>query len=124
MAESRPEGAPGGERRINRVTVTIFGEDHRLCGEEPVPYLQELAARVDARMHEIAKANQRLAITEIAVLAALHATSEWMRLEEQYQRVLSLLEREWERRKLETAAAASSPANRSSRPAQGEAAAR
>lgn len=119
MAESRTEGAPGGERHVNRVTVTIFGEDHRLCGEEPVPYLQELSARVDARMHEIAKANPRLAITEVAVLAALHATSEWMRLEEQYQRVLSLLEREWERRKLETATA-----NRPSRPAQGEAAAR
>ncbi len=123
MAESRPEGAPGGERRINRVTVTIFGENHRLCGEEPAPYLQELAARVDARMHEISKANQRLAITEVAVLAALHATSEWMRLEEQYQRVLSLLEREWERRKLETSSTSGPSANRQ-RPTQGEAAAR
>lgn len=97
--EPRSEGTEGERNRGNRVSVTIYGQQHRLCGDAPTSYLQDLAARVDARMREIAKANPRLGVAQVAVLAALNTMDDLVRLEAQHQRVLALWEREW--RKLE-----------------------
>jgi cell division protein ZapA len=97
-------GVPGGradERRQSRVTVRIHGEEYQMRGDESPAHMQELAARVDARMREISQANPRLGTSQVAVLAALNTVNELVRLEEQYHRVLGLLEREWERRKAE-----------------------
>lgn len=108
MADETPAGT--GERKVNRVTVRIYGEEYQMRGDEPPAYMQDLAARVDARMRDIAKSNARLGTPQVAVLAALNTTSELVRLEEQYHRVLALLEREWERRKSEAAVQASARA--------------
>ena len=97
----RPEGGDADRSRGNRVVIRIYGEEHRLCGDAPTSYLQDLATRVDARMREIAKANPRLGTSQVAVLAALNTMDDLARLEAQHQRVLALWEREW--RKLEAA---------------------
>ena len=102
VADLPPRPDTGEERgKSNRVVVRIYGEEHRLCGDAPTAYLQELAARVDGRMREIAKGNPRLSTSQVAVLAALTATDELTRLEAQHHRVLAMWEREW--RKLEAA---------------------
>lgn len=110
MADQAPPlpGATEGDRKGNRVVVRIYGEDHRLCGDAPSTYLQDLAARVDARMREIAGANPRLGTSHVAVLAALNATDDLVRLEAQHERVLALWEREL--RKVGAAQAAGSGA--------------
>jgi len=97
----RPAGSDAERNKGNRVVVRIYGEEHRLCGDAPTSYLQDLAVRVDARMREIAKANPRLGTSQVAVLAALNTMDDLVRLEAQHQRVLALWEREW--RKLEQA---------------------
>lgn len=86
---------------VNHVTVRIAGDEYPLRGEGDTEYLQALASRVDARMRELAKANPQLGLSRIAILCTLNLADELARLEEQYQRVLNLLEREWERRKSE-----------------------
>lgn len=99
MREATGDGAR--EVAVNRVTVTIFGEEYALRGDAKPAYMERLAEMVDRRMHEIAKRQPRLGITRIAVLTAINLADELSKLEEQYQRVLSMLEKEWDRRKRE-----------------------
>ena len=101
MRETPPAGGQGGDGTIHRVTVRIFGEEYVLRGEARPAYMERLADMVDRRMNEIAKRHPRLGITRIAVLAAINLADELSKLEEQYQRVLGMLEREWDRRKRE-----------------------
>lgn len=116
MADQAPPlpGTTQGERKGNRVVVCIYGEEHRLCGDAPDAYMQDLAVRVDARMREIAKGNPRLGTAHVAVLAALNTMDDLARLEAQHQRVLSLWEREW--RKMEAGAQAPGAAATRPRP--------
>lgn len=106
MAERTPgtTGPGDAERKGNRVVVRIYGQEHRMLGDAPADYMQELAARVDQRMREIAKLNPRLGTAQVGVLAALNTMDDLVRLEAQHQRVLALWEREW--RKVEAAQAA------------------
>lgn len=95
-------GAPGSaEARTHRVVVEIYGEQYALRGEAEPAYIQDLAARLDARMRDLGKRRARLSPTQVAVLTALNTLDELVRLEGQYHRVLALFEREWERRKAE-----------------------
>jgi cell division protein ZapA len=105
-----PAAGPVGERTVHRVTVQIYGEEYQMRGDESPAHMQELAARVDARMREIAKGNPRLGTAQVAVLTALNVMNDLLRLEEQYHRVLALLEREWERRKAEAGSRPAGPA--------------
>lgn len=98
------------EGAVNRITVRIAGEEYSLRGDGDSDYLEGLAARVDARIRELAKANPQLGLSRIAILCTLNLADELAKLEDQYHRVLNLLEREWERRKQEVEAVAV-PAN-------------
>ncbi|EKP93976.1 cell division protein ZapA [Thermaerobacter subterraneus] len=100
MRDVPPAGGQD-EGTTHRVTVRIFGEEYVLRGEARPAYMERLADMVDRRMNEIAKRHPRLGITRIAVLAAINLADELTKLEEQYQRVLGMLEREWDRRKRE-----------------------
>ncbi|ADU50952.1 protein of unknown function DUF710 [Thermaerobacter marianensis DSM 12885] len=101
MRDVPPAGSRDGEETTHRVTVKIFGEEYVLRGDARPAYMERLADMVDRRMNEIAKRHPRLGITRIAVLAAINLADELSKLEEQYQRVLGMLEREWDRRKRE-----------------------
>ncbi len=89
----------GKARRVNRVKVRIGGAEYRLRGEEPASYLEALAAKVDERMAEVAGADSGLSQTQVAVLTALRTMDELVRLQEQHQRVLALMERQWAERR-------------------------
>lgn len=91
---------------VSRITVRIAGDEYPLRGEGDTEYLRALAAKVDARLRALAKANPQMGLSRIAVLCTLNLADELTRLEEQYQRVLSLLEREWDRRRQEMEAVA------------------
>jgi len=101
VSEAGAAGGPAGERKVNRVAVRINGEEYQVRGDEPPQHMQALAARLDTRMRELSRANPRLGTSQVAVLVALNTMNDLVRLEEQYHRVLALLEREWERRKAE-----------------------
>ncbi|MBX5476298.1 MAG: cell division protein ZapA [Clostridia bacterium] len=82
----------------NRVTVTIFNEEYVIRGDAREEHIRAVARRVDQRMREIAAQRPNLSVSRIAVLAALNLADELVRLSEQHERVVGLLEREWERR--------------------------
>lgn len=99
-AHGSPSGGGGaGGKGGTRVAVEIYGQQYALRGDMEASYVQELAARLDARMRDLAKKRPRLSVTQLAVLTALQTLDELVRLEGQYQRVLALVERDWERRR-------------------------
>ncbi len=102
-------GAAAADRRLSRITVRIHGEEYQVRGDEAPEHVQVLADRLDARMRELSRANPRLGTSQVAVLVALNTMNDLVRLEDQYHRVLALLEREWERRKTEGPPAGASP---------------
>ncbi len=75
----------------NKVTVEIYGELYALKGDLKPERVMQLAELVDKRMKLIARSNSQLSALKIAVLAALHITDEYSRLEQDYQQLMEML---------------------------------
>lgn len=59
-------------------TVTIFGRTYNLRGGGDAAYLQRLAASVDVKMREIARATGTADTLKVAILAALNLADDCM----------------------------------------------
>ncbi len=64
----------------NLVHVEIFGQTYALNAGADGGYVEQLAARVDAEMHEVGKAAGAVDSLRVAVLAALNIADECFRL--------------------------------------------
>ncbi len=64
----------------NKVTVTIYGKEYTIAGEEPREEIIKLAAHVDDKMQEIADSCAVGAMSSIAVLAAVNICDEYFGL--------------------------------------------
>ncbi len=87
------------------VTVSIFGHEYTLRGEAEADYVQQVAAYVDRKMHEVSDGSQLAATAKVAILAAINIADELFRerqrrheaqaaLEERAARIADLIERE------------------------------
>lgn len=74
-----------------KVTVEIYGESYALKGDIEPERIMRLAAMLDERMKKTAKANLRLSPTKIAVLTALNIADEFLRLEQDYLKLLEMI---------------------------------
>jgi cell division protein ZapA len=59
--------------------VTIYGRTYRLRGDEDPGYLKELAAIVDAKMREVARASSTADTLKVAILAGLNLADEYLK---------------------------------------------
>lgn len=82
------------EKILNKVTVQIFGELYNIKGDQDSERIRRIARLVHEQMRKVAAANPSLPPTRIAILAALTIAEEHLRLEEDYQQMLSLLQDE------------------------------
>lgn len=80
-----------GYGKKSKVTVDIYGESYALKGTSDAAYIQRVADMLNERMKEIAKVNPRLSSNKIAVLAALNIADDYLRLEQDYQQLLQML---------------------------------
>ena len=60
----------------NKVRLTIVGADYSIIAEDDPRYVQLLGKEFDAKMAGIMKVNNRLSVTQAAVLAALDYADE------------------------------------------------
>ena len=81
-----------------RVQVQIGGEEYTFRTTADPEYLHGLASYVSAKMEELQKSNAGVNKERLGVLCALSIADELFRLREQYERLTSLLEKEWEKR--------------------------
>lgn len=75
-----------------RVQVEIFGDSYIIKGSDEDEHILQVADYVDIKMNMIAQRNPHLSIKQTAVLAALNIADELYKLQEDYDKILQILE--------------------------------
>lgn len=80
------------ETNRNRIRVEIYGQEYQIRGDASAEHIRQVARLVDRKMNEIARANSRLDLHRLAVLAAVNIADEYCRLLHEYEDLLQALE--------------------------------
>ncbi|OPZ74182.1 MAG: Cell division protein ZapA [Firmicutes bacterium ADurb.Bin456] len=78
----------------SRAEVEIFGDYYIMKGDNSPEQMLILAQYVNRKMKQLAGRNPRLSKTQVAVLAALNIADELMKLREEQESIVKLLEPE------------------------------
>ncbi|OIJ18311.1 hypothetical protein BKP45_12085 [Anaerobacillus alkalidiazotrophicus] len=74
------------ENEKRRTTVTINGQKYVISGRTDVGHIIEVANLVDKKMKEMRNANPYLDKMQLAVLAAVNISDEYLRLKKQVEK--------------------------------------
>lgn len=77
-----------------RITVDIYNHPYTIIGNESASHVQLVASLVDQKMREIQEANQHLDTRSLAVLTAVNAMNDYLKLKEDYAKLQSSLKKE------------------------------
>lgn len=77
-----------------RATVEIFGEEYKMKGNATPEYMAMLAKYIDKKMKQIASRQPQLPVAKVAVLTALNIADEMSKLQEDYDTLVKLMDRE------------------------------
>ncbi|AEF94069.1 protein of unknown function DUF710 [Desulfotomaculum nigrificans CO-1-SRB] len=78
--------------QANRVEVEIFGEHYTLKGQESPEYMLLVAQHVNKKMYEISQRNNKLSLSKVAVLTAINLADELLKLQQQYNNLLNMMD--------------------------------
>ena len=78
----------------NRLSVEIYGQQYHIVGDESVGYMRQVASHVDDVMRQVASNNSRLDTTRLAVLSAVNIANDFLKLKQEYDEILHLIEDE------------------------------
>lgn len=81
------------ELRKNRTTVDIYGQQYTIVGTESTSHIRLVASMVDEKMREISGSNPSLDSSKLAVLTAVNAVHDLLKLKD----ILERREKETER---------------------------
>jgi cell division protein ZapA len=73
-------------------TVRIFGKEYPIASDQNPEYVRMLAAYVDEKMNEVSGGSDTATATRVAVLAALNIADEYMRLKNERDKFIGLVE--------------------------------
>ncbi|BDG46222.1 MULTISPECIES: cell division protein ZapA [Parageobacillus] len=82
------------EQQKTRVTVDIYGQQYTIVGTESSSHIRLVASIVDDKMREISEKNPTLDISKLAVLTAINIVHDYIKLKEEYDRLLQKLRKE------------------------------
>lgn len=74
--------------------VDIYGMRYSIKGSADSRHIQQVADLVNDQMKKIGSSDSRLDVTRIAVLAAINLADELVKVKEEYEKLLQLLEEE------------------------------
>jgi cell division protein ZapA len=83
------------EEQRNRTSVDIYGQQYTIVGTESTSQIRFVCSKVDDKMREIKSMNPSLDTGKLAVLTAVNAVNDYIKLKEQFEE----LEREIKRLK-------------------------
>ena len=66
-------------KQRNRVLVKINGQEYPIVGAEPKEYLLKVSSFVDDKMGVIAKSNENLSTSMIAVLTSINIADQYLK---------------------------------------------
>ncbi|NMD70701.1 cell division protein ZapA [Bacillus sp. DNRA2] len=81
------------EPRKNRTTVEIYGQQYTIVGTESASHIRFVASLVDEKMREIGGSNSSLDSSKLAVLTAVNAVNDLIKLKDFYERQEKEIER-------------------------------
>ncbi|WP_338030318.1 cell division protein ZapA [Fervidibacillus albus] len=68
------------DEKKNKITVEIYGQQYVIVGTESPNHIRAVAMAVDEKMREISNRNPLLDTSKVAVLTAVNAVNEYMKL--------------------------------------------
>ncbi|MFD2169397.1 cell division protein ZapA [Tumebacillus lipolyticus] len=77
---------------MNKIKAVIYGQDYQIKGKAPIEHLRLVSMLVDHKMKEIGEGNPRLDLNRVAVLAAVNVADEYLKLRQEYEELLRILE--------------------------------
>ncbi|KAA0563590.1 cell division protein ZapA [Rossellomorea aquimaris] len=83
------------EQQKNRTTIDIYGQQYTIVGTESTSQIRFVCTKVDDKMREINSMNPSLDTSRLAVLTAVNAVNDYLKLQEKFEE----LEREIKRLK-------------------------
>ncbi|KPL60874.1 cell division protein ZapA [Rossellomorea vietnamensis] len=83
------------DEQKNRTTVDIYGQQYTIVGTESTSQIRYVCSKVDDKMREINSMNPSLDTSRLAVLTAVNAVNDYLKLQEKFEE----LERENKRLK-------------------------
>ncbi|WP_423799268.1 cell division protein ZapA [Neobacillus sp. SAB-20_R2A] len=80
----------------NRITVDIYGQQYVILGTESASHIRYVASLVNAKMREISSKNPGLEVNKLAVLTAVNAVNDYIKIKEEMERLTIELQKEKE----------------------------
>ncbi|MBO1002710.1 cell division protein ZapA [Pseudogracilibacillus auburnensis] len=77
-----------------KISVKINKRTYTIVGTESKDHVELVAKLVNNKMDEIYQANKHLDTTKLAVLTAINTMNDYLKLKEEYEELLTLLEEE------------------------------
>ena len=78
----------------NRITVDIYGQPYTIVGAESANHIHQVAKMVDEKMREISVKNPSLDTSKLAVLTAVNAIHDYLKIQEQLDQLQLELKKE------------------------------
>lgn len=82
------------EQKKTRITVDIYGQQYSIVGTESPSHIRLVASIVDDKMREISAKNPTLDTSKLAVLTAVNIVHEYIKLKDEYERLLRKMNKE------------------------------
>lgn len=79
---------PRGQKRLiekNRITVGIYGQQYTIVGTDSANHIRHVASLVDEKMRDIRSQNPSLDTSKLAVLTAVNAVHDYLKLQEKIE---------------------------------------
>ncbi|RBP93920.1 cell division protein ZapA [Cytobacillus firmus] len=81
------------EIQRNRTSVDIYGQQYVIVGSESSSHVRLVASLVDDKMREISSKNPSLDVSKLAVLTAVNAVNDYIKLTDRLERLENELNR-------------------------------
>ncbi|MDQ0220117.1 cell division protein ZapA [Peribacillus cavernae] len=67
----------------NKITVDIYGQQYTIVGDESSSHIRLVASMVDDKMREISSKNPQLDTSKLAVLTAVNAIHDYLKVKDE-----------------------------------------
>lgn len=78
----------------NRTTVEIYGQQYIILGTESSSHVKLVASLVNEKMREIGSRNPALDVNKLAVLTAVNAVNDYIKMKDQLESLQEELKKE------------------------------
>jgi cell division protein ZapA len=80
-------------KQKNKITVDIYGQQYVILGTENPGHIRLVASLVDDKMREINSKNPGLDVNKLAVLTAVNAVNDYIKMKDELEQLKNELEK-------------------------------